>query len=166
MDNDLSKVDDNELWLLLTEVTKELRERGQIKGRNVVGDRGELLAVTVYNETPNLPKLQLAPPSTKNIDAISVKGERYSVKTVTHPNKTTGVFHGYGTPDKPIKEKLFEYLIVVVLDGYMPTLIVEITWEDFYELKKWHSTMRAFNITLTKNVLDRSKIIFDSKNTT
>lgn len=161
--NDLNKYSNNELWAILTDTTKELRLRGEIVGRNIVGDRGELLAVTIYNETPNLPKLQLAPPSTKNIDAISVKGDRYSIKTISYPNKTTGVFHGYGSPVKPIKDKLFEFLIIVVLDGYMPHLIVEIKWEDFFKLKKWHSTMKAYNISLTKEVLNHSKIIHSSK---
>lgn len=152
-----------QLWALLTDVTKELRNRGEIKGRNVVGDRGELLAVTIYNETPNLPKLQLAAPSTQNIDAISVKGDGYSVKTISYPNKTTGVFHGYGTPDQPIADKLFEYLIVVVLDDYMPHLVVELKWDDFYRFKRWHSTMGAFNITLTKTVMESARVIYDSK---
>lgn len=159
---ELAKLSTSQLWELLTDITKQLRERGEIKGRNIVGDRGELLAVTIYNETPNLPKLQLAPPSTKNIDAISVKGERYSIKTITLPNKTTGVFHGYGSPENPIEEKLFEYLIIVVLDGYMPEQVIELKWSDFYKFKKWHSTMRAYNITLTKEVLGVSKIVYES----
>lgn len=150
----------DELWALYGEVNNRLKDTGDIRSRNITGDRGEQLAISFYNSIKNLPKLQLAPPSTKNIDAISVKGERYSIKTVTHPNKTTGVFHGYGSPDNPVREKMFEYLIVVVIDSYQPKLILEIKWEDFYELKKWHSTMRAYNISLTKNVLDRSKIIY------
>lgn len=157
---DVNELGKEELWALFTDTTKRLRELGEIKGKNVVGDRGELLAVSIYNETPNLPKLQLAPPSTKNIDAISVKGDRYSIKTISYPNKTTGVFHGYGSPDKPVDNKLFEYLIVVVLDNYMPHLIVEITWENFYKFKKWHSTMQAYNITLTKEVLAGAKVIY------
>lgn len=155
----LTDLDTEELWSLLTDATTELKIRGEIKGRNVVGDRGEMLAVTVYNETPNLPKLQLAPPSTQNIDAISTKGDRYSVKTISFPNKTTGVFHGYGTPEDPIDKQLFEYLIIVVLDGYKPLKIVELKWFDFYRLKKWHSTMRAYNISLTQEVIQNCRII-------
>ncbi len=149
------------LWALYGSIHDKLKELGQIRSRNITGDRGEQLAIETYNRTKNLPKLQMAPPSTKNIDAISARGERYSIKTITLPNKTTGVFHGYGTPDKPIKEKKFEYLIIVVVNAYQPELVIELTWEDFFELKKWHSTMRAFNISLTKTVLEKSKIIFE-----
>lgn len=96
----------------------------------------------------------------KNIDAISTQGERYSIKTITLPNKTTGVFHGYGTPERPQRDKKFEYLIIVVIDAYQPELILELTWEDFYNLKRWHSTMAAYNISLSKAVIAKSRVVF------
>ncbi len=157
---DISKLTVDELWGLYGATHDQLRKLGEIRSRNIVGDRGEQIAIAYYGATKNLPKLQMAPPSTKNIDAISTQGDRYSVKTLSLPNKTTGVFHGYGTPDKPIKDKKFEYLIIVVIDAYQPELIVELTWEDFYELKRWHSTMNAFNISLSKAVMDKAKIIY------
>jgi len=163
MSIDLDKLSVDELWSLYGETHDKLRQVGEIRSRNIVGDRGEQLAITYYGKTKNLPKLQMAPPSTKNIDAISVQGERYSVKTMTLPNKTTGVFHGYGTPEKPIKDKKFEYLIIVVIESYQPKLILELTWEEFYNLKRWHSTMNAFNISLTKAVLDKARIIYRSE---
>lgn len=150
----------DELWSLYGNVHDRLQQLGQIRSRNITGDRGEQIAIKFYNETKNLPKLQIAPPSTQNIDAISVKGERYSIKTITLPNKTTGVFHGYGSPEKPLPDKKFEYLIVVVIKAYQPELIIQLSWEDFYELKRWHSTMRAYNISLSKVVMDRAKVIF------
>lgn len=156
--NDLSV---DQLWELYGKIHDRLKELGQIRSRNITGDRGEQLAIDFYSKTTGLPKLQMAPPSTQNIDAISIKGDRYSIKTITLPNKTTGVFHGYGTPDIPINEKKFEYLIIVVIDAYQPQLIVELTWENFYELKRWHSTMRAFNIHLSKIVMSKSKIIYE-----
>lgn len=60
----------------------------------------------------------------------------------------------------PIKEKMFEYLIVVVVKNYQAELIIELTWEDFYDLKRWHSTMRAYNISLTKTTLEKARVIF------
>lgn len=153
----------DELWELYGSTHAKLKEAGAIRSRNITGDRGERVAISHYAKTKNLPKLQMAPPGTKNIDAISVKGDRYSIKTITYPNKTTGVFHGYGTPDDPIKDRKFEYLIVVTLHEYQPVQIVELTWEDFYELKKWHSTMRAFNITLNKRTLDVARILLDER---
>jgi hypothetical protein len=159
--DDLNKLSVEELWALYGSIHDRLKELGQIRSRNITGDRGEQLAIETYGRIKGLPKLQMAPPSTKNIDAISVKGERYSIKTITLPNKTTGVFHGYGTPDNPIKDKKFEYLIVVVVNSYQPELVLELTWEDFYDLKRWHSTMRAYNISLTKAVLDKAKIVYE-----
>lgn len=157
---DISKLTVDELWALYGATHDQLRKLGEIRSRNIVGDRGEQIAIAFYNATKNLPKLQMAPPSTKNIDAISTQGDRYSIKTVSLPNKTTGVFHGYGTPEKPLKDKKFEYLIVVVIDAYQPELIVELKWEDFYDLKRWHSTMQAYNISLSKLVMDKARIIY------
>lgn len=157
---DITQLTIDELWVLYGQTHHKLRQLGEIRSRNIVGDRGEQIAVSYYSATRGLPKLQMAPPSTKNIDAISTNGDRYSIKTVSLPNKTTGVFHGYGTPDKPIKDKKFEYLIVVVINAYQPELIVELTWEDFYDLKRWHSTMNAYNISLSKAIIDRAKIIY------
>ncbi|MDR3298272.1 MAG: hypothetical protein LBT19_02830 [Candidatus Nomurabacteria bacterium] len=157
---DISQLSIDELWELYGETFDKLSQIGEIRSKNITGDRGEQLAIKHYCDTKGLPKLQMTPPSTKNIDAISTQGERYSIKTVTLPNKTTGVFHGYGTPEKPLRDKKFEYLIVVVLNKYQPELIIELLWEDFYELKRWHSTMAAFNITLTKAVLEKAKTIY------
>lgn len=159
---DINNLSIDELWDLYGNTYNRLKQLGEIRSKNITGDRGEQLAINYYCSTKGLPKLQIAPPSTKNIDAISTQGERYSIKTISSPNKTTGVFHGYGTPDKPTKEKKFEYLIVVVMHNYKPELIVELNWEDFYDLKRWHSTMAAYNITLSKAVLDKAKIIYKS----
>lgn len=159
----INKLNIDELWDLYGKTHDRLQELGEIRSKNITGDRGEQLAINYYGTTKNLPKLQIAPPSTRNIDAISTLGERYSIKTITYPNKTTGVFHGYGTPDAPIKDKKFEYLIIVVVKNYQPELIIELTWEDFYGVKRWHSTMKAYNITLTKSVLEKSRIIYKSQ---
>ena len=161
MNNDfLDALSIDELWEKYAAVHNRLKDLGQIRSRNITGDFGEQLAISMYNKTKGLPKLQMAPPSTKNIDAISTAGDRYSIKTITHPNKTTGVFHGYGTPDKPISKQMFEYLIVVVIKDYKPKLILELDWNNFYHLKRWHSTMQAHNISLSKAVVEKSKIIY------
>lgn len=160
---DISKLNIDQLWQLYGLTHDQLRSLGEIRSKNIVGDRGEQIALSYYGATKGLPKLQLAPPSIKNIDAISIQGDRYSIKTVSLPNKTTGVFHGYGTPDQPIKDKKFEYLIVVVVEGYQPRQILEFTWEDFYRLKRWHSTMQAFNISLTKQTLEKAKLVYSLK---
>ncbi len=157
---DISKLTIDELWALYGKSYDRLRQLGEIRSKNITGDRGEQITISHYSATNGLPKLQMAPPSTKNIDAISTQGDRYSIKTVSWPNKTTSLFHGYGTPNKPIKDKKFEYLIIVVIDAYQPKLIAELTWEDFYDLKRWHSTMNAHNISLSKAVMSKARIIY------
>ena len=77
---DLSKLENEDLVMLYGKIIDELKHRNIIRSKNVVGDIGEYLAIEYYTKTPGLPKLQFAPPSTENIDAISVKGERYSIK--------------------------------------------------------------------------------------
>ena len=91
---DINYLRSEELWDLYGVVIKRLRDLGQIRSGNITGERGEQLALHYYNTTKGLPKLQLAPPSTKNVDALSIGGERYAIKTIKTPNKTTGVFYG------------------------------------------------------------------------
>lgn len=154
----------NELWALYSNVVRRLKETGQIRTSNITGERGENLAILFYNKTPGLPKLQLAPKGTQNIDAISRDGERYSIKTVKLPRKATGVFYGMGTPDHEIKEKKFEHVIIVVINEYYELeKIIELSWEQFLKSKLWHSRMNAFIISLSKQIFDNSKIIYSKE---
>lgn len=152
---DLKNLSDEELVAMYPNLISELKEREIIRTDNVVGEIGEYLAINQYNKTPGLPKLIRTAKSTKNIDAISNKGERYSIKTMT--TKTTGVIHGVDT----IENKLFEKLIIVQLDkNFTLKKIVEIDWKTFFKHKKWHSTMKAHNVHITKALLDDSIIIY------
>lgn len=161
--SDFSQYNDEELWLLYADAEKELKDRKLVRTRNIVGERGEFLAIKIYNETPGLPNLQAAPEGTQNVDALSRKGERYSIKTITAPGRTTGVFYGIGDlEDEAAPEKKFEYAIVVQIGkDYRPIQVLEFTWEHFLKIKKWHSTMRAWNISLTKDSLKKARVIFD-----
>ena len=157
---ELEKVSDEEVWSLYSYLVQHLKERGLVRGRNIVGDRGEFLAIEIYNKNTGLPKLQAAPEGTQNVDALSRKGERYSIKTISLPNTTTGVFHGLSEPGNPEKEHKFEYVIVVVIDdNYDPVKVYELNWEQFLKYRKWHKTMRAWNISLTKQLCDEAKLI-------
>ena len=71
---------DEEIWTLYAYLGLKLKERKLVRTRNIVGERGEFLAIKIYNETPSLAKLQAAPEGTQNVDALSRKGERYSNK--------------------------------------------------------------------------------------
>ncbi len=72
---DFSKYSDMELIQIYGELLSKMREDRLIRSKNVTGDLGEYIVVDYYTKTKGLPKLQFAPPSTKNIDAISVNGE-------------------------------------------------------------------------------------------
>ncbi|MFA5652227.1 MAG: hypothetical protein WC933_02590 [Candidatus Paceibacterota bacterium] len=163
---DLSKLDNEELWLSYGEIQQELRKRNLARTNNMVGERGEFLAVETYNSISGLPKLQAAPEGTQNVDAISRKGERYSIKTISEPGTTTGVFYGCGdNNDTNLPEKKFEYVIIVqIYKNYKLKRIIELTWQQFLKYRKWHSTMRAWNLSVTKNLVDESKIIIDNFN--
>lgn len=145
-------------------VIKELKEREIIRSKNVVGDLGEYIAINYYSKTKGLPKLQPAPPGTKNIDAISINGDRYSIKATT--GNVTGVFYGLNGPGSEESEiQKFEYVIVVMFSEDLTLKrIIEIDWNLFLSLKKWHSRMRAWNLLINKEVLEKSKVVYEKNN--
>ena len=152
---DFLNTSDEDLILFYSKWINELKKRNLIRTKNIVGEIGEYLAIKYYNKTPGLPKLQATQPSTRSIDAISIKGERYTIKTIT--GKTTGVF--YGVDEN--QEKLFEYVIIVVMnEDYTINKILELTWDNFMKHKHWHSRMTAWNLTLTKELIRDSKVIY------
>ncbi|MBT3965599.1 MAG: hypothetical protein HOJ28_03550 [Candidatus Thioglobus sp.] len=158
---DFSKLNNIEIIRLYGDVVKELRDRSIIRTKNVVGDLGERMAVDYYVNTSGLPNLQDAPTGTQNIDAISRDGNRYSIKSLT--GSTTGVFYGLPPKDSddPVQQK-FEYLIIVKFDdNYELERIIELTWIQFLNFKKWHSRMQAWNITLNKKILGEANIVFE-----
>ena len=122
-----------------------LKDRKIITTNNLTGELGEYLAIKFYNETKGLPKLQKAPPGTRNIDAISINGERYSIKT-SRTNRT-GVFHS-------ITEGVtaFEYLLLVILDENFKTKeIYECTWETFVKFRKIKKPENKYSIQITES---------------
>jgi len=48
---------DEQIWNLFAHVNSLLKNRGLVRTRNIVGERGEFLAIATYNATPGLPKL-------------------------------------------------------------------------------------------------------------
>lgn len=156
-------LNDDELVASYPAFLAELKKRGIIHSRNIVGDLGEYLAIRHYSRTAGLPKLQAAPIGTTNVDALSRDGDRYTIKTTT--GSVTGVF--YGLPAKgssQLPEKKFEFLIIVVLGAdYTVKKIVELNWTQFLSHKKWHSRMTAWNLSINRAVIKDAKIIFDAK---
>jgi len=152
---EIQKIDNKNLISLYSDCIKELKKRKIIRTKNITGELGEYIAVEFYNNNTSLPNLEFAPPSTESIDAISEKGERYSIKTITN-NGSTSVF--YGLPDINSNERAiqkFEYVIIVKLsDDFELENILELTWAQFLENKKWHSRMQAWNLTYSKRLLN------------
>jgi len=161
---DLEDLKPTELIDLYSQIIKMLKERGIIRSKNIIGDLGEYLAIEHYCNTPNLPKLQQAPTNTQNVDALSTKGERYSIKASS--SRLTGVFYGLNPPDSTGPEiQKFEFVIVVVFDDDFKLLkILELDWDMFLKFKKWHKTMRAWNLSITKELIESAKIVYDNRN--
>lgn len=141
-----------------SEAFKELKSRNVLRSKNVVGELGEYYAIDYYNKTPGLPNLSLAPPTVKNIDALSRNGEVYSIKTISSKNGTTGSFWDPESIQR--NEKKFDYLLIVILNNsYQLDMILELTWNDFFQYKKFNKRMNNFNISVTNKLLQEVRIV-------
>ena len=153
---DLSELQNPQIIALYSDLISELKSRGIIRTKNLLGDLGEYLAIEHYNSTPGLPGLQAAPAGTQNIDAISRKGERYSIKSTS--GNLTGVFYGLNDPESPENEaQKFEYVIVVLFDdNFKLKKILELPWDMFLRHKRWHKTMRGWNLSITQKLMEEA----------
>lgn len=156
----LKEKDTKDIIHLYSMVIKELKQRKVIRTNNLVGDLGEYLAIEIYNNSPNMPNLTPAQVGTENIDAISKKGDRYSIKSAS--KAVTGVFYGLEEPGSSIPDRQkFEYVIICKFDtDYELQMVLEMDWDTFLKNKRWHSRMRAWNIPLTKKVCDQCRIVY------
>jgi hypothetical protein len=144
---DLTGLSDQALILLRHGVEKEVRRRGL---RLTVGDTGERLVVAHFNDTPGLPNLQIAPSGTKNIDALSRDGDRYSIKTVLDAKKTGTVYPDRDKPDK----QLFEFLLIAALsDDHELKSIHQLSWEQFLSVRCWDKRMSAWYVPYSAKAL-------------
>ncbi|MCF6343971.1 MAG: hypothetical protein L3J15_04740 [Devosiaceae bacterium] len=157
---------DSEVWDVYALSIEELKNRKLIRTRNIVGERGEFLAIETYNKTSGLSNLQAAPEGTQNVDAISRKGERYSIKTITAPRKTTGVFYNCGNQgDESAPDQKFEFVLVVIIGkNFQLENLYELTWVQFLKYKKWHKTMKAWNLSVTKDLIANANKIYKKPN--
>ena len=157
---DLAVLSTAEIVSLYCETIKELKARSVIRTNNVIGDLGEYLAIEYYNNTAGLPTLATAPIGTENIDAISRKGDRYSIKSTS--GNATGVFYGLEPNGSSVKDKQkFEYVIICKFSGdYELEEILEMDWDTFLRHKRWNSRIKAWNLSLTKEVCADCKVVF------
>lgn len=159
---DLTAFSNEEIIGFYSDSIKELKRREIIRTKNVLGDLAEFLAIEFYRKNHSLPNLQAAPIGTQNIDAISRAGDRYSIKATT--GSVTGVFTGLEPKGSTQQDKQkFEYVLICKFDdNYKLKAIYELSWDMFIKHKKWHSTMKAWNISLSKDVmLDATEYIVE-----
>ena len=163
--SDIKKLKDNELIQLISpssEVVQELKRRGIIRTKNIVGELGEYYAIKYYKQLKGLPNLSLAPPGVKNIDALSRNGEIYSIKCISSLNGPTGSFWDPNSIEE--NNQKFHFLIIVILDeDYGVAKILELTWDDFIKHKKYNKRMNNYNISVTNKLLDEVKLVYEKK---
>lgn len=143
----VTSLSDHELIRLRNEIEKEVRRRGL---KLTVGDIGEQLVVAHFNSTPGLTNLQIAPRGTKNIDALSRDGDRYSIKTVLDAKKTGTIYPDRNTADK----QLFEFLLVATLsEDHTLKSIHEFSWDQFQQVRCWDKRMSAWYVPCSAKAL-------------
>ena len=142
----LEDLENDELISLYPKLLKELKRREIIRTNNLIGELGEFIAASEYKKNSQLPQLQLNLKSTKNVDAISIKGERYAIKSTS--GKGTGVFASLPNEDDGIVH--FEYLILVIFNkDYTLKEIYELTWKDFLRFRKMKPPENKWNLPIT-----------------
>lgn len=151
----LEQFSDTDLISLRIDIDKEFKQR---KIKFSTGEIGELAAIKYFNKTPGLSNLQKAPIGTKNVDALSRNGERYSIKTIKDGSKTGTVY-----PDGTNKNlQLFEFLLVVLLDDdYELTALYRFSWNQFVKVRQWDKTMNAWYISNAQNRLTQGECIYE-----
>jgi hypothetical protein len=151
---DLTSLNDLKLLALRAAVDGEARNRGL---RFNVGEIGEKLAIAVFKERPDLPVLAPAPPGTKNIDAISREGNRYSIKTQQRAKKTGTIY-----PDKVDNERqLFEFILIVLIDeDFTLERIIELDWQQFCAVRSWDIRMNAWYVSRSNRALNTGRQIY------
>jgi hypothetical protein len=153
----LSDLNTTELLLLRAALDTEMRKR---KIAFSVGEIGELRAIEHFKVTPGLPNLQKAPAGTKNVDALSRNGDRYSIKTICKGKKTGTVYPDHDNPDK----QLFEYLLIVQLtDSWGLKSIHQLSWNSFCDVRSWDKRMNAWYVAISGRTLSAATSISISK---
>ncbi len=160
---DLAGFSVTDLVGLYSQTIKELKKRGILRTKNVIGELGEYFVIECYERDPDLPNLTIVPIGTKNINAISQNGDRYSIKSTS--SHVTGAFYGLQPQGSSVEYKqLFEYVIVCKLDDDCGLEgIYQLSWEGFQKHKKWHSRMNAWNIAVTKAMKEDAITIFEKE---
>ena len=160
---DVTKLSVEELLKLISpnsDIHQELKSRGVIRTKNLVGEIGEYYVKEIFNNTSNLPNLFLPPPGVQNVDFLGRNGNRYTVKTVTSRGGTTGSFWDPDSIRNNVKN--FEYLLIVILDNYYQLdTILQLSWDEFFTHKRFNRRMNNFNISVTQNLIGNVTHVYD-----
>ena len=93
------------------------------------------------------------------MDALCREGKIYSIKCISSVNGTTGSF--WDPESINANKKTFDFLIIVILDdSFQVDRILELSWDDFYQHKKFNRRMNNYNISVTKSIYEKYKVIF------
>jgi hypothetical protein len=156
MRKDLAHMDDDELVLLRAGLDAEMRKRNIAFS---VGGVGEQLVIEHFRKTPGLPKLQPSERGTKNMDASSRDGERYSIKTICHAKKTGTIYQ----PKQDNNKQLFEYLLIAKLaEDWSLESIHQLGWNDFVKVRLWDKRMNAWYVGISKRTLGAAQLIYQA----
>jgi peptide subunit release factor RF-3 len=116
----------------------------EMKRRKVaisVGQMAEELVIQLFNRTSGYPNLLAAPVGTANVDALSRRGERYSIKGICNAKKTGTIYPDRDNPNK----QLFEYLLIVKMTrDWSLDAVYEFDWKAFCECRSWDKRMNAW----------------------
>ena len=124
-----------------------------------VGAVGEQLAIEHFRKTPGLPKLQLAPRGTKNVDALSRNGDRFSIKTICEGSKTGTIYPESDDRDK----QLFEHILIVKLsEDRSLGAIYQLTWNEFVKVRSWDKRMNAWYVAISARALGGATKVFSA----
>ena len=134
----------------------------EMRKRNIafsVGGVGERLVIEHFRKTSGLPKLQATERGTKNMDASSRDGDRYSIKTVCHAKKTGTIYQ----PKQDKNKQLFEYLLIAKLaEDWSLKSIHQLAWNDFVKVRSWDKRMNAWYVGISARTLGVAKLIYQA----
>lgn len=147
----LSTFDDVSLLRLRADLHGEMKRRGLAMN---VGQLAEKLAIDFFNNTPGCPNLREAAVGTQNVDVLSRRGDRYSIKGILDARKTGTIY-----PDSDDRERqLFEYLLVVRLKpDWTLQSIYEFDWQTFVGCRNWDKRMNAWYVGLSGKTLAQAR---------
>jgi hypothetical protein len=151
---DLTILNDLKLLALRAAIDREARSRGLNFN---VGEVGEKLVIDIFKKRPDLPVLAPAPRGTKNIDAISRDGNRYSIKTLQRAKKSGTIY-----PDQLNNERqLFEFILIVLIhDDFKLERIIELDWQQFCTVRSWDIRMNAWYVARSNRALSAGRQIY------